>query len=138
MVAKKSYDQFCPIARTLDILGDRWTMLIVRDLFLGKSRFSEFLAESAGMPPKVLSDRLKRLTDLGLVERSVYSEHPLRAEYHLTVKGRTLWPVLDAIIGWGIDHFYGDRPELQGLIRERVDAAVREYAAKHPEPANAS
>jgi DNA-binding HxlR family transcriptional regulator len=113
------YAQPCPIARTLDILGDRWTLLIVRDLFMGNTRFNQFLESSAGLPPKVLSDRLKKLEEHGLVERAVYSEHPLRAEYHLTDKGRTLGSVLQAMLRWGLQHCYDDDPKLREKIIQR-------------------
>jgi DNA-binding HxlR family transcriptional regulator len=100
----RSYEQFCPIARTLDIIGERWTLLILRDLIVfDKTRFSEFQESLPGIPARVLSDRLKKLVEQGFVERRVYSEHPLRAGYHLTEKGETLGPVLRAIAQWGMD-----------------------------------
>jgi DNA-binding HxlR family transcriptional regulator len=117
------YDQTCPIARTLDIVGDRWTLLIVRDLLLGSTRFSEFLAGSPGLPPNVLSDRLKRLVDRGLVERSVYSEHPLRAEYRLTPRGRTLRPVIEAISAWGFENCFEGEPETRAEVQRAVQQA---------------
>ena len=98
------YNQLCPVARTLDLIGDRWTLLIVRDMFMGMSRFKEFVEHSPGLPSTILSQRLKRLEQHGLVERSVYSQHPLRAEYHLTRAGRSLEPVVRAIAGWGLEH----------------------------------
>jgi DNA-binding HxlR family transcriptional regulator len=97
----KSYQQFCPIAMTLDVIGDRWTIIIVRDLYFGRSRFNDLLAASPGMSTKILSERLKLLEQHGLVTREVYSEHPLRAEYKLTEKGMSLEPVLNAIGEWG-------------------------------------
>src|SRR4030065_709103 len=69
----KPYNQTCPIAQALDIVGDRWTLLIVRDLFLGQRRFSDLLASSPGIPPKLLSGRLKRLQQRGLLERGVHT-----------------------------------------------------------------
>jgi DNA-binding HxlR family transcriptional regulator len=97
----KSYQQFGPIAMTLDVIGDRWTIIIVRDLYFGRSRFNDLLAASPGMSTKILSERLKLLEQHGLVTREVYSEHPLRAEYKLTEKGMSLEPVLNAIGEWG-------------------------------------
>jgi len=97
----KSYQQFCPIAMTLDVIGDRWTIIILRDLYFGRSRFNDLLAASPGMSTKILSERLKLLEQHGLVTREVYSEHPLRAEYKLTEKGMSLEPVLNAIGEWG-------------------------------------
>ncbi len=122
------YNQECPIARTLDIVGDRWTMLVIRDLFLGKTRFTHFLASSPGLPPKILSDRLKKLDEHGLIERVIYSQHPLRGEYRLTDGGRSLAPVLEAMVRWGLEHcFEGDpatRDEVAGRILQRVPPAV--------------
>ena len=100
----RSYSQICPIARTLDVVGERWTMLLVRDMFLGYTRFTDFQRESTGIPARVLSDRLKKLEAEGLVERVVYSEHPLRAEYRLTEFGRSLRPVIEAMFRWGAEH----------------------------------
>jgi len=100
----RSYGQVCPIARTLDVLGDRWTLLIVRDLFLGRTRYQEFMEGSPGIPARMLSDRLKKLVRHQLIERVIYSEHPLRAEYHLTELGRSLEPVIIALASWGLDH----------------------------------
>ena len=72
---------------TLDIIGERWTIIIIRDLYFGRSRFNELLESSPGMSTKILSERLKLLEAHGLVERRIYSEHPLRAEYSLTPAG---------------------------------------------------
>ena len=91
----------CPIASSLDLIGDRWSLLIVRDLFLGKHRFSEFLASGEGIKTNILAERLKRLERAGLVERSLYQQHPPRYEYHLTESGRELSPVVKAIYAWG-------------------------------------
>ncbi len=121
----RSYDQVCPVARTLDVIGDRWTVLIVRDLFLGKTRYQQLLASSPGIPPKLLSDRLKKLEEHGLVQRTVYSQHPLRAEYTLTEKGRSLEPVMMAIVRWGLEHCFdeedaGLRASIERYILELV------------------
>ena len=116
----RPYNQPCPIARTLDIVGDRWTTLIVRDLFLSKTRFKQFMASSPGLPSKLLSDRLKRLEELGLVQRVVYSQHPLRAEYRLTEEGRSLAPVLEAMVRWGLDHCFEDEPEARAAVAQRI------------------
>ena len=124
---KKPYNQECPIARTLDIVGDRWTLLIVRDLFLGRARFSQFLESCPGLPPKLLSGRMKRLEEHGLVERLVYSQHPLRAEYHLTAKGRSLFPILRAMVEWGVEHLYADDPERAGQVAQYIRSIVPEF-----------
>ena len=118
------YNQTCPIARTLDIIGDRWTMLIVRDLFMGERRFNQFLVSSPGLPPKLLADRLKRLEEHGLVERVIYSQHPLRAEYRLTDRGRSLAPVIEEIVHWGLDHCFEDEPEARAAVVERIAGAT--------------
>ena len=105
----RSYAQICPIARALDIVGERWTMLLVRDMFLGYTRFTDFQRESPGIPARVLSDRLKKLEAEGIVERAIYSEHPLRAEYRLTELGMSLRPVMEAMFRWGAEHRLTER-----------------------------
>ena len=97
----------CPIACTLDLIGDRWTLLIIRDLMLGKRRFSEFLAAGEGVTTNVLAARLKRLERAGLVERFRYQERPPRSEYRLTQAGKELAPVLNAMLDWGREHIPG-------------------------------
>jgi DNA-binding HxlR family transcriptional regulator len=92
----------CPVARALDLLGDRWTLLIVRDLVLdGPRRFSDLARTIAGSSPAILSNRLKRLEQAELIERRFYSQHPPRAEYLLTPKGLSLAPVLKALRTFG-------------------------------------
>ena len=99
------YDMRCPIARTLDIIGERWTILILRDLVVGGARkFHDFERSLAGISPNTLSARLKRLEDAGIVERRFYEQHPPRAEYLLTEKGNELRPVLRALLDWGRTH----------------------------------
>jgi DNA-binding HxlR family transcriptional regulator len=128
----RDYAQLCPIARTLDIIGDRWTLLIIRDLFLGSAKFKEFRERSPGMPTKVLSDRLKSLEQHRIIDRRLYSEHPLRAEYHLTALGRSLEPVVASIYAWGIKHVIhpAERPAIRKRVAER--AAARGTAVKPP------
>lgn len=121
------YKQACPVARTLDLIGDRWTLLIIRDLFLGKTRFNQFRSSTPAPPPRLLSERLQRLEEHGLVERVVYSQRPLRAEYRLTAKGRTLFPVIDAMVTWGFEHtFAEDERPVRDAIEAGIAARVRE------------
>ena len=102
----KSYGiDTCPVARTLDLIGERWTILLLRDLLLeGPRRFVDFQASLAGVAPNTLSARLKALEDSGLVERVLYSERPPRVEYRLTDKGKSLGPVVKALRDWGTKH----------------------------------
>jgi len=90
----------CPIARSLAVVGDRWTLLIVRELFLGSRRFEEFQVQT-GISSHLLSTRLKRLVEDEIVERRQYSERPVRFEYRLTDKGLDLYPLLLSLKGWG-------------------------------------
>ena len=94
----------CAIACTLDIVGDKWSMLIIRDLFLGKRRFKEFLESPEGITPNILSERLRRLEKAKVIVKRPYSEHPPRDEYLLTAKGAELEPALLAILDWGLAH----------------------------------
>jgi DNA-binding HxlR family transcriptional regulator len=102
----RSYQQAdCPVARTLDIIGERWTMLVLRDLFTqGPRRFQDFQESLAGVAPNTLSARLKTMEAHGLIASRLYSEHPPRLEYHLTEKGKSLGPVLKAFREWGRRH----------------------------------
>jgi DNA-binding HxlR family transcriptional regulator len=96
------YGMKCPVARTLDIIGERWTVLILRDLFReGPRRFQDFQQSLAGISPNTLSARLKTLEEHAIVERRFFAEHPPRAEYLLTEKGRTLGPILKSLYEWG-------------------------------------
>jgi DNA-binding HxlR family transcriptional regulator len=98
------YDTRCPVARSLKVIGERWTLLILRDLFqssTGRCRFQELLESLDGIAPNTLSARLKSLEADGVIEREFYDDHPPRAEYLLTEKGRKLGPVLKALHAWG-------------------------------------
>jgi DNA-binding HxlR family transcriptional regulator len=95
-------DEGCPVAAALGVIGERWTLLIIRDLLrLGALKFQDFEASLAGVSPNTLSARLKRLEEAGVVERRLYAEHPPRAEYLLTEKGRALGPIVLAMKKWG-------------------------------------
>jgi DNA-binding HxlR family transcriptional regulator len=97
--------QHCPVAQALEIVGDRWTLLILRDLLLdGPRRFQDLQRSLEGIGPSTLSDRLKGLLENGIISRRFYEEHPPRAEYQLTTKGRALGPVLKALKEWGEQH----------------------------------
>jgi DNA-binding HxlR family transcriptional regulator len=105
-VARKNYGQRCPVAKTLEIVGDRWTLLIVRDLLGGTRRFQDLQSGLPGLAPNILSDRLKLVEAHGLVTRRLYSDHPPRAEYALTPKGQELGVVIGALAAWGSRHVY--------------------------------
>jgi DNA-binding HxlR family transcriptional regulator len=100
------YNQSCPVAKTLEVIGDRWTLLVVRDLLPGARRFQDLLATLPGIAPNILSTRLKLMEEHGLIGRRFYSEHPPRAEYALTDKGRELGMVVGALAAWGGRHVY--------------------------------
>jgi DNA-binding HxlR family transcriptional regulator len=103
MERKSFADMGCSVAQCLDVVGDSWTMLIVRDAFAGVTRFDEF-QDLLGMPRNTLQDRLTKLVRAGVLVKVPYSEHPLRYDYQLTGKGRDLWPVLAAMRQWGDQH----------------------------------
>lgn len=100
----------CSIARTLDLVGDKWTLLIVRDLLWhGKHTFQALQESEERMPTNILSQRLKKLMALDLVRREAYQQRPVRYAYHLTEAGKSLEPVLLQIMGWGHAHLGGGR-----------------------------
>ena len=118
---RRDYEgQNCSIARTLEVIGDRWTLLIVRDVSLGRHRFDQLL-DSLGVASNVLTDRLTRLVDEGILERAQYSDRPPRFEYHLTRKGRDLGIPLLALMQWG-DRYLSEKPPR--LARRRSDGAA--------------
>ena len=100
---KRTYtsQEFCPVARTLDVIGDRWTILVIRDVTLGITKYSDLLESLPGISPNLLSQRLKLLEEAEVLQRSFYNDHPPRAEYLLTDKGRGLVPILRMIAEWG-------------------------------------
>ena len=114
----RTYDnQNCSIARTLEAIGDRWTMLVVREAFLGRRRFDE-LHRTLGVARNVLANRLGRLVDDGILEKVAYQERPERFEYRLTEKGVELWPVMISMMKWGDRHAAPDGPPMLILHRD--------------------
>lgn len=97
----------CPVACVLDIVGDRWSLLVIRDLMRGKRRYAEFLASPEGIPTNILAERLKRLKKAGVIASRRYSHHPPRVEYSLTEKGEDLRPIMRAMADWGVRHVEG-------------------------------
>ena len=95
----------CPIATTLDIVGDKWTLVIVRDMLTGKRRFGQFLESPEGITTNILADRLKRMEESGLIGRAPYQDKPPRFEYRLTTKGEGLIEVLQCICRWANRHY---------------------------------
>jgi DNA-binding HxlR family transcriptional regulator len=102
----KQYHQSCPVAKTLEVIGDRWTLLVVRDLLRGTQRFQDLLGSLPGIAPNILSARLKLMEEHGLIRRTLYSDHPPRAEYALTDRGRELGMVVGALAAWGGRHVH--------------------------------
>lgn len=109
----------CPVACTLDLLGDKWTLLVVRDLLLGKATYSEFQQSPERIPTNILAERLKRLQAAGIVVKERYQERPVRYRYLLTGKGRDLSPVLSAMIDWGNRYIPGT------VSRKQIEARLR-------------
>lgn len=97
----------CPIACALDQLGDKWSLLIIRDLLLGKRRYQEFLASPEQIATNILADRLKKLEATGIIVQHAYQQKPMRYEYVLTQKGEDLRPVLEALVNWGRAYYPG-------------------------------
>ena len=102
----KRYNQACPVAKSLEVVGDRWTLLVVRDLLSGPRRFQDVLGTLPGIAPNILSARLKLMEEHGLIVREFYSDHPPRAQYVLSEKGRELGMVVGALAAWGGRHVH--------------------------------
>ena len=101
---KPKFRSVCPIASTLDLVGDKWSLLIVRDLLRGKTTYSELASSPEKIPTNILADRLKRMEGAGLIVSSAYQERPLRYAYNLTPKGKALGEVLRGLVRWGKAH----------------------------------
>jgi DNA-binding HxlR family transcriptional regulator len=107
----------CPIAASLELVGERWALLVVREVAMGAHRYGEIVA-GTGAPRDRIAARLKALVEAGVLEKQRYQEHPERFEYHLTDSGRDLLPVLDALLGWGRQHAVAaDDPDLRRTRR---------------------
>ena len=102
----------CPVACMLDLVGDRWTLLVVRDLACGKKSFRDFLRSPEKVATNILTDRLNRLVEHGLVERYLPEEANVREAYRLTEKGKTLIPVLQVMVQWGLEHLEGTEAKM--------------------------
>ncbi|MET0957491.1 MAG: helix-turn-helix domain-containing protein [Solirubrobacterales bacterium] len=114
----REYGQVCSIARTLEVLGERWTILVIRDVFNGKRRFDQ-IQENLGVARNVLSNRLARLVEEGILEKRAYQERPARYEYFLTRQGLDLWPVMIGLLHWG-DRYLAEPDGPPMLIRHKA------------------
>lgn len=94
----------CPVEMTLQLIGDKWKVLIIRDLMSGTKRFNELMRSVTGITQKVLTSHLRAMEQDGLLTRKVYPEVPPRVEYTLTETGRSLKPILDSMVAWGTDY----------------------------------
>ena len=125
MLPRTYEDQNCSIARSLEVLGDRWTILVMRDAFMRVRRFEDF-QRNLGVARNVLTDRLGRLVEEGILERVPYQDRPARFEYRLTEKGIDLWPVMMSLLQWG-DRHYPARDRAA-----RSSSAIATAAARSP------
>ncbi len=129
--------QTCTIARAAALVGDEWTIMILREMFLGTGRFDDFLRQTR-MSSHLLSQRLKKLEAAGIASRIAYSEHPPRYEYRLTEMGRALWPIVISFKQWG-DRWLNDGEAPVALVHKRCGAIVepRMTCPNCDEPMNA-
>jgi DNA-binding HxlR family transcriptional regulator len=116
--ARKSVTTVCPVARSTEIVGDRWTMLVLRELYMGLGRFEEIQIQTEATP-QMLATRLKSLEADGMVERHAYNEKPLRYEYRLTEKGKAFYPVMHALRAWGETWVKGEDEEIAVRLTHR-------------------
>jgi DNA-binding HxlR family transcriptional regulator len=107
----------CPVACALDLIGDKWTLLVVRDMACGKSQFKEFIASPEGIASNILTDRLKKLVEVGIAEKFPAVEKPGWEAYRLTKKGKSLLPVLTAVAKWGLANIKGTEARMKMSVR---------------------
>jgi DNA-binding HxlR family transcriptional regulator len=117
--------QACSAARTLELIGERWTLLVIRDVFAGNRRFDQ-MQRSLGIARNVLAARLQRLVEEGILEKRLYSHNPARHEYFLTEKGLDLWPILIALIGYGDKHLAGSEGPPQLILHKECGGQVND------------
>lgn len=122
----------CPITVTLDTLGDKWSLVIVRDLVVGKKRFSEFLESPEGIKRNILTERLRRLEAAGIIRRIQYQDRPSRFEYVLTPAGADLFPILQAIVRWAGKHVQGVMEPPPAFRNAKPRLAARAHARRKP------
>jgi DNA-binding HxlR family transcriptional regulator len=99
----------CPVANLLDLVGDKWSLLVVRDMFRGRTTYGQLVDSPERIPTNILADRLKRLEQAGVINRSPYRQRPIRYSYRLTKKGRDLGNILAELVRWGEKHVPGTR-----------------------------
>lgn len=119
---KTAFRSDCPIASTLDLVGDRWSLLILRDMLFGGATFTDFAASAERIPRNVLAERLKRLEAAGIVRREKYQDRPERFRYGLTPKGAEFLPVIQALAVWGGRHLAHAYQPPEALLAMRAEA----------------
>ncbi|MEQ9122634.1 MAG: helix-turn-helix domain-containing protein [Alphaproteobacteria bacterium] len=117
-------DEACPVARGLSVVGDRWTLLVLRDCFLGVRRFERF-QERLGVTRHILADRLRKLETAGVLRRELYQERPPRHEYRLTAQGKALYPVLVSLIEWANEYVPAKTPSSIRLVGRETGEPIR-------------
>ena len=120
----RSYGQYCPVAKTLELVGERWTLLLVRELLVGPQRFTDLHATLEGIPRNLLADRLRDLEAEGIVTRTELPPPAARSVYELTQAGKALLPVIGALAQWGLAHLPPPEPgetvsPTLGILAER-------------------
>ncbi len=115
--AENCHRSRCPVSCILEIIGDKWTLLVVRDLFFNNHTFKELQASPEKIPSNILADRLKRLQQSGLIRRELYQERPMRYAYYLTEKGLDLEPVMRSMMVWS-NKYIADTVKLEDILKE--------------------
>src|SRR3989442_3242452 len=129
----KVYGQRCPVAKTLEVVGDRWTLLVVRDLLGRTRRFQDLQASLPGIAPNILSHRLKLMEEHALVTRRFYSDHPPRGQYALSGKGRGLGVVVGAPAAWGPRYGHPQTPLVRAACRRSVGVPYLRLRCARPD-----
>ena len=129
----QSYRSPCPLSKALDLIGDKWSLVIVRDMCLKKKRYGDFQNSPEGIPTNILANRLKQLEENGIIEKIPYQNKPVRYEYFLTVKGADLLPVIQQLALWSLKYdpdcgtppegFLETKPEDLLLSRKKTEQA---------------
>jgi DNA-binding HxlR family transcriptional regulator len=125
-LSPEEFRSLCPIASSLDLIGDRWTLVLIRDLYFGATRYNDFLSSPEGIPSNLLAERLKTMEARGIVAKTPYQNRPTRYEYRLTAMGLALYPVMKALSQWGLEWL----PERKAVLPEGVPWVRRVQAER--------
>lgn len=130
VTSTNNYRSDCPLATALDVVGDKWSLLLVRDMCMNKNRYGDFIASPEGIPTNILASRLRRLEETGIVIKKPYQTKPLRYEYLLTAKGAELLPILQQLALWAYAHVADCQSPPDWFIQAKSEDIIKQQTVR--------